>query len=216
MKATRKKTHLLIAITLAGSLLIGGANAAIVSFSNLGDWTTAVNSVSTDIRLEDFDDFVNGTEIGAAERGPGMTFRQFQGTAIFPRVDNDSPFGGGWLVNRNNPGFDEFVNGFVIDFTEPTFAVSLTDNPNEAVQLQVYDSSDNLLGGISNGTGANFLGVVSDEQQISYATVINLQPEDGIFAIDNLRIGVGQVPEPSSILLLSLGCLGCVFRRSKQ
>lgn len=202
--------------TLIAVCASGGGSAAIVTFSNLGDWTTAVNNASGEIRLEDFSGFSNAEAIGGAERGPGMIFRTFEGTAIYPRVDNDSPYGGGWLVNRHNGGFNEFQNGFVIDFTEPTFAVSLNDNPNEAVQLRVYDSSDNLLGGMSNGTGANFLGVVSTDTPIAYATVINLPPEDGVFAIDNLRIGVSTIPEPSSALFVGLTLVSGLLRRSKS
>jgi hypothetical protein len=207
-------TYTFAFILMASGGLAGSADAALTSYTSSSAWTAAVNTISTDIRSEDFGGFANGTQIGGAERGPGMTFRQFQGTTIFPRVDNDSPFGGGWLVNRNNPGFDEFENGFVIDFTEPTFAVSMNDNPNEAVRLRVYDASDNLLGEMSNSKGTNFLGIVSDAQQITYATVVNLPPEDGIFAIDNLQIGVGVVPDPSAYALITgIISLALVIRR---
>jgi hypothetical protein len=189
---------------------LNSLHASSLNYSDLVSWTAAVQAIEDDIRLDDYSGFVNGTEIGSAERGPGLVYRPYQGTSLFPRVDNDSPFGGGWLTNRNNGGFDEFIDGFVVDFTEPTFAVSLNDNPSEAVRLRVYGADNNLLGEMSNSTASNFLGIVSTTEQFAYATVINLPPEDGVFAIDNLRIGVGVVPEPAtSALLVGAAALFC-------
>jgi hypothetical protein len=183
------------------------ASAASTNYSDLASWEAAV---SAPVTLVDFDGLANGTLAGGMDFGPGAVVQDYQGVATSPRVDNDSPFGGGWLTNRNNPGFDEFVNGFRIDFTTPVFAVSLLDNPNEANRLRLYDADDQVVGEMSNTTGQNFLGIVTDTP-VAYMTVVNLPPEDGAFAIDDLRFAV---PEPGSLALLGLGGWVLMRRRS--
>lgn len=183
-----------------------GAWAASTNYGDLASWEAAV---SAPVTLVDFDGLSGGTLAGGMDFGPGAVVQDYQGLANSPRVDNDSPFGGGWLTNRNNPGFDEFVNGFRIDFTTPVFAVSLTDNPNEANRLRLYDADDQIVGEMSNTTGQNFLGIVTDTP-VAYMTVVNLPPEDGAFAIDDLRFAV---PEPGSLALLGLGGLVLMRRR---
>lgn len=193
------------------SLLATPSMAGVAAYTNLADWQLAVDALTDDTRLVDFNGLPNGTPIGSGEFGPGVTFRNYQGLSTFPRVDNDSPYGGGWLTNRNNGGFDEFVDGFVFDFLEPIFAVSLNDNPAELVRLRLYDSDDNIIGEQSNSRSSTFLGLIST-QPIAYATVINLPPEDGVFAIDNLRFAI---PEPSSLALLGITALGLSSRRGR-
>lgn len=183
-----------------------GAWAASTNYGDLASWEAAV---SAPVTLVDFDGLSGGTLAGGMDFGPGAVVQDYQGLATSPRVDNDSPYGGGWLTNRNNPGFDEFVNGFRIDFTTPVFAVSLTDNPNEANRLRLYDATDQIVGEMSNTTGQNFLGIVTDTP-VAYMTVVNLPPEDGAFAIDDLRFAV---PEPGSLALVGLGGLVLMRRR---
>ncbi|XAM00605.1 PEP-CTERM sorting domain-containing protein [Phycisphaeraceae bacterium D3-23] len=184
-----------------------GAWAASTNYGDLASWEAAV---SAPVTLVDFDGFADGTEAGGMDLGPGGVVQNYQGLASSPRIDNDSPFGGGWLTNRNNLGFDEFVNGIRIDFTTPVFAVSLTDNPNEANRLRLYDANDQIVGEMTNTTAQTFLGIVTDTP-VSYMTVVNLPPEDGRFAIDDLRFAV---PEPGSLALLGLGGL-FLFRRRR-
>lgn len=207
----RTLTALFVAALL---LTAASANAAITTYTNLTAWQNAVDLVSDDVRLIDFSGFTHGTQVGNAELGPGVVFRKFEGIDLYPRVDNDSPFGGGWLTNRNNAGFDEFGDGFVFDFTEPVIAISLNDNPFEANRLRIYNALDQLIGEVSNGTGQdNFLGLISD-QPIAYATVINLPPEDGVFAMDNLRVAVQTIPEPTTFAVLGMLSLLGLRRRN--
>ncbi|HWB52947.1 MAG TPA: hypothetical protein VG722_02100, partial [Tepidisphaeraceae bacterium] len=76
--------------------------------------------------------------------------------------------------------------------------ISLYDNPNEAVRLRIYDAHDQLLGEVSDSKSQPFLGLVSTTP-FAYATVINLPPEDGVFAIDNLRFGIAAAPMPTAV-----------------
>lgn len=194
-------------------LTAASANAAITTYTNLTDWQNAVALVSDDVRHIDFDGFPNATQIGNAELGPGVVFRKYADADLYPRVDSDSPFGGGWLTNRNKGGFEEFNDGFVFDFTEPMIAVSLNDNHNELNQLRIYNAADQLIGEVSNSRSSQFLGLISDEP-IAYATVINLPPEDGVFAMDNLRVAVQTIPEPASFAVLGMLSLLGLRRRT--
>ena len=189
-------------------------HAAVQGFINEAAWDSAVSVITSDVRLENFDGLPHGYLgiSGDIIAEGSATVRNFQGTTISPRVDNDSWYGGGWLVNRNYPGFDEFQHGFVFDFLEPVIAVALTDNPFEKNRLRIYDANDQLLGEVSNDGGVHFLGLISTSP-IAYATVINLPPEDGIFAIDNLKVGVSTIPEPASFAVLSMMGLLAIRRR---
>ena len=77
--------------------------------------------------------------------------------------------------------------------------------------LNIYDATDNFLGGVSLNTNNNdyadqFLGLYSDDPfrrvEVLYTS------EDASLAIDDFSIGVTRVPEPGTILLMGLGLIG--------
>lgn len=89
--------------------------------------------------------------------------------------------------------------------------MSFNNNPIEAARLRLYDSNDQLIGEQADSKAVNFLGVTFDIP-FAYASVINLQPEDGVFAIDNLRFAP-TVPVPCA---LAAGLIGLALVTARQ
>ncbi|HWB53267.1 MAG TPA: hypothetical protein VG722_03715, partial [Tepidisphaeraceae bacterium] len=79
------------------------AQGGVATYTDFSSWQTAATAASTEIRLVDFSGFANQTQVGGVNFGPGMAVRAYADSpGLYPRVDNDSAYGNGWLVNRNH------------------------------------------------------------------------------------------------------------------
>jgi hypothetical protein len=120
------------------------------------------------------------------------------------------------------------VHHFLIEFSSPVsqFGLGVHDPNFPGNELRAFDSSGNLLEGISSiptgavgGVFSTFVGFVRPTADIAYVELHNA-PND-LLGIDNVMYfpggGTGAIPEPSSFALLGLvgGVLGLALWRKR-
>ena len=180
----------------------------------------------------DFDALAPGTVLNGVTL-QGVTFSSSTGGTITVRADNY--YGGGWssahnwiLANTNTFAMDAVDMAFAAPVTSLSVTGGDQGGDTDSFLLQVYDSSNALLGSASTGIfGGNPLtsdGSMGDKATLSLS---------GLGAIYSARVqatspsglGVGfddittsAVPEPGTLALMCLGATGMVasLRRRRR
>jgi len=107
------------------------------------------------------------------------------------------------------------VDAFGFDYSlsaAPGEWVAVINAPGDSAFLGDGDANSAL--GPPGGSG--FVGWVDDELagSIGNLSVVNALTAGATVTIDN--VSFAAVPEPSSAILISIGCLGFAFRRSRK
>ena len=197
--------------TVASSLslsLIGGASA-----------TTII----------DFNDGANGSDIASFYSALGVTFTtgEWNGANVAGVVYD--PLSTGLRLSGDSGGGNQFrpkdSNPIAFTFAFEVSSVSLiANNVNEnGARIDLYDSvaGGNLVGtnavfGAQGNLESNFILSASGVgvRRVEIYQPRSLSQEGVVF--DNLTFDASPVPEPSSAMLLGIGCLGAFHRGSRK
>lgn len=192
------------------------SHAAFMSYSSETLWQAAAAPTA----LEDFESYAVGAQISTLV-GLGIDFDVLEGggyPAIYQHGSDVTGYGRKQLGNfpngtnsinrwddivlRPSAGYDLYALGFFNG-----------DGQYDTFRAYAYDASDQLLGSIGAYTG-NFAGFTSDVP-VAYVS-FDGNTGDGWNHLDGLQTGValsGDVPEPGSFILLSIGCAVLCLRR---
>ena len=213
-----KTRYLMVPMILALTLTAIPSQAALINFDDFD--ASAVPAVDS---LNPYQGFTwqnwfgfttpaGGFFANGIVSGPNAAFSGFQfsgGAPVPATISNGSPFsltsaylGAGWL-----DGLGITVQGFL-----------------GATQVATQD----LILGVSGATLTNFIGFGNVDQVVFLTTGVGTSDPLGCgnfncgqFTVDNISFGspvVAQVPEPTTLVLLSLGLVGLGIRtiRSKR
>jgi hypothetical protein len=105
--------------------------------------------------------------------------------------------------------FAQPVESVALQVTQVSGGGATDDNPG----VDAYDASSNLLGGFGTFPSAgDYMGVANSATPIVFFRFSATDfPSDQIFRIDNLSIQFA--PEPTSMTLLGIVCVGSMLRR---
>ena len=207
MKDRSKLIHGLVVIACSGLLLLPvSVKALIIQYNDLADFslgTVVTNDFESDVRdLPEFSFDSTSQIILSSSSTSGVTS---SGTHVLMESRDDAPLN----VFLN---LDAQEVGFYFGNDDPGFG-------GFNALLNIYDATDNLLGGVSLNTNNNdyadqFLGLYSDTPfrrvEVLYTNA------SASLAIDDFSIGTASVPEPSSILLMGIGLAGIALARRRK
>lgn len=203
MKGQSKLIHGLIVFACSGLLVLPvSVKAFVVQYNDLADFslgTIVTNNFESGVR--DFAEFgfdSTSAIVSSAGSTSGVTS---SGTHVLVEDRSSAPLNVQLTVDAQEVGF-YFGND------DPGFG-------GFNALLNIYDATDNLLGGVSLNTNNNdyadqFLGLYSDDPfrrvEILYTN------EVASLAIDDFSIGRKgiNVAEPGSILLIGIGLIGLI------
>ena len=197
MKQTNKVTTLSVFLITFGSLVVG-ANAAVIAGTNNGDGTWSVG----------------GSTIGL--QTPGTT----------------------WSIGLNNAWEFSTSSGAEIFRREDDVLVANNGTSNRDVTKSLqhfvnYAQSSQLFSGAVLGND-NYILLSLEAGEMDWDTVIRVDTGTTFGGADDVILGVwhdpsvsnenilegvtsfSQIPEPSSALLIGLGALGSVIRRTRN
>ncbi|HEV8397762.1 MAG TPA: PEP-CTERM sorting domain-containing protein [Vicinamibacterales bacterium] len=193
------------------------SRAAVITFSSSAAWEAAVTSFDTwDFNGPEGNQVILlnslGTNIVSVATQGGDPQGLIHDSALCGStgggVDCFKPIELTFLEPRNAFGFDNLdFNGFEEAVVQLAFSGGGT-------QTFVFD-----LGGAPAFTPI-FFGVISD-QNLASATIYSRDPGSDTIGqranvIDNVRVGIAEVPEPGVIALLATGLGGMLLRRRRR
>ena len=187
------------------------------------------------------DDFANGTDISNAVSGITLSIEGHPGEPVLSRdgTFEDGPTGGSnhsptgsRVFGHNILGLESSENdsrmlwttigsaavlradfGRLADFV----AIDVFANDDDTFQLEGYSATGQLLDSFNTGeirgTSAT-MSISRTNADIAYILAFGVAPE-GAGQLDNLRVNVQLVPEPTTLALMVLGIagIGCSRRR---
>lgn len=217
------KKYLLFVIAGSGLLITNIALAVPVSgysegwnvSGDLAGWgpnTTQTNVAVVDAGgnpdgyLYSYGNVSGSFDIGANYRGPELT-GDYSGNIWQMSFDLNfmrGNFDDAWLRFRYQ---DSSHNGWMYDLTD-VFALGFWDSYSVTFDSSWTDAEAMAMGWLQESTSASFADTMADV----YTTEIRLSGEGSLAAgIDNFQLA--SVPEPGSLLLLSLGIIGLSLGR---
>jgi len=217
-------------VLLVGVLGAGIAQAAVVGYTDQSDFLASISGLPGQQNL-DFEGLTAGDLILSGTSAGNVTFTyDFGGFAIQVRSDYLTTSGSNYL---GTDGDGVFLAGdaFTMTFSQAVNAVGLFVISGDIIYAGDFsistgagsvvnsDLTDSTFGTLPDGGQVFFLGLVDLDQAFTSATFASgLQGGDFLFNIDDIRTAsaTASVPEPSSMLLLSVGVIGAgLLRRIK-
>jgi len=211
MKLKHKKVATLAATLITLGSLAGGANAAVITYTDRSAFEAAL-STST---LLDFEGLAAGlaTNLGTSISFGDLTYANsgavwstaFHGAPTIQVGDQNDQN----TVISLTAGYDGLGMDLGLLFGAGFISVELRDVTNNLIYSDTLSVTDND----NLGTPATtFFGFINDSGDIGSLTLLS----GGFPTTDNVIFGsAATVPEPSSALLLGLGALGFVSRRKR-
>lgn len=238
MKTTQTNARsLAAAVTLIGSL-VGGANAANIavggSLSNTtiasGDWWQQTNLVSTigsgvtvAVTNPNFETIIqqNSGDTSVLNIETGGLFDTSAATGNGQRLYLGNASTGTGIINLNGGTFDGsgLTNEFVFGRSGATGTFNISDGTATFAAGPTFTN-----GTVNFTTGSTGSLTVTGQNQAYFESLFaagNLTHNGSssgtfsdLFSVSGATLTA--VPEPSSVALLGLGCLGLAFRRSRR
>lgn len=133
-----------------------------------------------------------------------------------------------WSISNISPGFMEPNGSFFYQndvafstnvgtpgglFHDTQFTANSTNGGTVIIELEVSETGSQTLTG--NNVFQSYSGLGASGALLALLDGSTLSAIDG-HGFGGLNVQVINVPEPSSMLLLSLGCFGVVLRRSRR
>jgi len=214
-------------VLIAGVLGAGMAQAAVMGFTNQSDFLSAIGGLPGQQNL-DFEAQTAGNLILSGSSAGNVTFTyDFGGFNMQVRADYLTTSGSNYL---GTDGDGVFLAGdtFTMTFSQAVNAVGLFVISGEIIYAGDFslstgagsvmnsDLTDSTFGTLSDGGQVFFLGLADLDQAFTSATFASgLQGGDFLFNVDDIRTAsaTASVPEPSSILLVSMGMIGAGLLR---
>ena len=209
------------------------AEGAMISFTTLVDWTTAVgafnietfNGFAVDTSFQNVNVALNGMTVTGTTGLNGALTQKIDAPPLFPDYFVDST---NFLYGdvRTTTDLSEFVR---FDFTSPLTAWSaetrgLGDQPTTTIS--VYNASNVLLGSIPtfSPTSATlgFYGFqLTGGDQAAYLTITSATGANDLFGLDNIRFPAAPqtaapVPEPATVALFASGLAAIALLRRRR
>lgn len=193
----RKFTRFLVALALAGWM--GAAQALVMTYDNLADWTTATGGAS--VVSDPFDNDI--------EQSGVITFDSGVKSAVLAVFFTDNSVANGRF--RMAVGGDIFIASPTNDwwFPSPIFAFGFDffdANAGAGTSVLVDDGSGPVsfeLFTVGNGS-SGFAGFISDSGTFSNIRFYSQLDLTDAYRLDNL-VFAAPVPAPDNLALLSLG-----------
>jgi hypothetical protein len=218
-----------IALVLLAVLALSPAHSALITFTDAGDYGSAV---SWGEYLLDFEEQPLNTEITNQYAIYGVVFSAGDYGGALPQVVSGSnlsdskPLGSRALRTYRTGATPTYTFGMRMTFDAPVRSLSgYHIDVGTNLLMDVYDSNAQLIGNYSfvgggeEGETAQFFGLLSDQYDISIIELYTTAPFPGdLVGFDNLTFSQagGEVPEPATVALLSLGLVGMAARRRRS
>lgn len=181
--------------------------------------------------LIDFDDLVQDTVVSNQYAGLGVSFSAFEnGVAVNSPLVHDEWQNSQNVLGRDGMGLSNCYDTWAqctradvlrIDFTGTASGISWLQNNEGSMDpvWELYDISGSLIETINVDGPSSWFAVTAASSKVSY--MLGLQPRDNwTWSIDNLQFTLDDnstdVPEPTSIAILSLGLVGLALRRKSK
>jgi hypothetical protein len=174
------------------------------------------------VTVIDFEGLIEGTSV--TNQYSGMTFSNstvLTAGSSLNEIDYPPESGTNVIFDDGGP--------ISMTFSTPVLGVGAYLNYTQSIELQAFDSADNLLGSASTLYSTNLVstgdpGSSPDEfLELSFASAISKvtftgDPAGGTFTLDDLTITAAessQIPEPSTLALL-LGAMAICTKFRRQ
>jgi hypothetical protein len=214
-------------VLLVGVLGSGMAQATVVGYTDQADFLAAISGLPGQ-QNQGFDAQTAGNLIPSGASAGNVTFTYgFGGFAIQVLNDYLTTSGSNYL-GTDGDGIFLAGDAFTMTFSQAVNAVGLFVISGEIIYAGDFslstgagsvmnsDLTDSTFGTLSDGGQVFFLGLADLDQAFTSATFASgLQGGDFLFNVDDIRTAsaTASVPEPSSILLVSMGMIGAGLLR---
>ena len=193
------------------------AEAGVTTFTSSADFNTAIAGYTTSI--ENYGSLIAGTTISAGDTIDGLTYSAFTAGPFGSLVrgivtDQFGSFTGNSLGGNQSGGAQYFFGGdsVTIDFAAPVSAFGLFFNVNaNSGEFGFTTSVGTALTGSTSFDTSTFVfaGLVSTDASFTSATFFSTDANVGSYNVPEIITAASSVPEPSSLLLASIGLASC-------
>ena len=204
------KSRVNLALAVAVALMIAFAHCELVKATGYTDeaaWRAAVGTYTFD----DFESYADGTQI-QNDTILGIQFDLLDDNATYPSVQNRANTGGptdlpGTQVLLNDQDFNLPARGpfnfHPINASDAIYGVGLFNvGGDDTLLLSLFDAGGGLIESFVSPQGFGFVGIAVNTPAASAR--IDEMGGNGYTPIDHLQVSVLPIPEPTSVVLMSV------------